>query len=192
VSYQSKLLLPNAKAIKQWFESYPNNFREFYPLIIHQTSPGILGILKVLGEIQQNTDEWVKADVFSALVRNNLTIEKCERTGLVEIVQISDQYFIQLTNEGWFLTKGMAPISWSDRNLLVTAAFEAFIPYHDDPRTLNFLTLYGTIKNTGYYTVFDLEIDKVLRNGINPKIAIRNLLESKARYVPEIVKYELR
>jgi len=189
MSYQNKLLLSNAIPITHWFESYPNNFLEFYHSIINQTSPGLFALLKALGEIQQDTDEWVAADVFSALLRNNLTIEKCERTGLIEIVQISGQYLIQLTNEGWFLTKGVAPISWSDRNLLVSAAFEALIPYHDDPRALNILTLYGTIKNIGYYLVFDIEI---LRNSVKEKKAIRDLLKSKARYVPEIVKYELR
>lgn len=191
MSYKNRLLIPNAITIMQWFESYPNNFKELYHSIIHHTAPGIFELLKALGEIQQDTNEWVEADVLSAIVRNNLTLAKCERTGLVEAVQISGQYFIQLTNEGWFLTKGAAPISWSDRNLLVSAAFEAFIPYHDDPRALNFLTLYGTIKNTGYYSVFDLEMDKLLRISAKDKKTIRDLLESKARYVPEIVKYEL-
>jgi hypothetical protein len=192
MSYQNKILIPNVIAITQWFESYPNNFLQFYHSIIQHTSPGIFELLKALGEIQQDIYDWMEADIFSALGRNNLTIEKCERTGLVETVQISGQYLIQLTNEGWFLTKGVAPISWSNRNLLVSAAFEAFIPHHDDPRVLNFLTLYGTIKNSGYYSVFDLDMDKLLRTSVKEKKAIRDLLESKARYVPEIVKYELQ
>lgn len=188
VSYENNVLASNPREIVEWFESYPNNFREVYHWVLGQVMPEILGLLKNMVILQKESIEWVDIEVLSPMISTNLSMEKCEKTGLLEFAQISNNYYVQLTNEGWFLAKGECPSDWLEKKVLVSAAFEIFIPFDYDKITLNYFSFFGSLKSNDYYSVFDLDIQRSSRH---IKKVIHNLLEEKARNVPEIVRYEL-
>lgn len=188
VSYENNVLTSNSGKIVEWFESYPNNFKEFYQWILNQVTPEILDLLKKLAILQQESIEWVNISALSATISTNLSIEKCEKTGLLEFAAISNHHYVQLTNEGWFFTKGESPPYWLEKNLLVSAAFEIFVPYNYDKIAFNYFALYGSLKSNDFYSVFDLDIP---RDSSQIRKMIHNLLVERARYVPDIVRYEL-
>lgn len=188
VSYENNKLIPNPREIIEWFNSYPNNFIDLYQWILDNVVPEVMSLVKTLAILQKDSSEWVDIEVLPATISTNLSIAKCEKTGLLEFAEISNYHFVQLTNEGWFFAKKDIPPTWLEKNLLVSAAFEIFIPYNYDRLVFNYFSLYGSLKSNDFYSVFDLDLP---RNGYQIKKEISTLLEQKARYIPEIVRYEL-
>lgn len=180
-----KNLYPITENIKIWFEqNRVENIRNFYEWLKNKyISPNIMKLVDEIGNYQKEEDEWINTELFE----NNLLkdAQQSQLFGLLRIKKDGDINFIQLTPEGWYISKQEQPVCWKSKDILLSASFELFVPYYYDPFLIEEIYSFGDIISNEFFLVFYIvPLDKENKEQFFRRIEIL------CRYVPEVVRYE--
>ncbi|WP_043933825.1 hypothetical protein [Bacillus sp. EB01] len=147
----------------------------------------VIRLLEVISAKQLDHDEWVELGIITGI---SVEYDKAKSLGLISSRVESGKEYVQLNPEAWVITKGGFHPLWNEQSILITASFEVFFPFYQDPFILNELLPFCTLKDSHYFLVFDINLD-TLSNSYKALEYFFSTLKSKCRYVPDVVIYEL-
>jgi hypothetical protein len=158
--------------------------KEFY-----QTFGGnrVLSFLQKVSHYQIAPDEWVDMLVLSD---TSFEFDQAKSLGLIQVYKDGQKTYVQLVPESWYITKNSFPPIWDTKAIFVSAAFELFFPFHYEPFILLELLLFCSLKDSHYFLVFDIDIDKIKKNPKEGKVFYSTLI-TKSILVPDVVRYDL-
>lgn len=148
----------------------------------------VFTFVQKIAQYQLEPNEWVDMIVISG---TSIEYEQARQLGLIQVLNDNGKTYVQLTPEGWYLTKKEYHPLWNEKSLLVSAAFEVFVPYHYEPFVLFEILQICTLKDSNYFLVFDIELvnDKKNQKAVSD---FYNTLMAKSTTIPDVVKHDLK
>ncbi|WP_227936439.1 hypothetical protein [Alkalihalobacillus deserti] len=180
-----KSLYPMTENIKAWFEqNRVENIREFYEWLKHKyISPNIMKLVDEISKYQNDENTWINTELFENRLLSDA--QQSQLFGLLRIKKDEEQNYIQLTPEGWYISKKEHPLCWKSKDILLSAAFELFVPYYYDPYLIEEVYSFGDLISNELFIVFDVDpLDRKNKEQFYKRI------EKFCRYVPDVVRYE--
>lgn len=168
-----------------------NSAPQLYSLLEHES----FNFALQLAEFQAEPDDWIHTYVFPNLEPTQAIRENILAAGLVRYVEDGRNRFVQLTPEGWFVSKGTLPPCWNEKSILVSADFEVCILHDDNPLHIAIIDHFASLKGNHYFRIYDLPIkdsDQTSPAGLfGDYNKFKQLLLKRSRYIPDVVRYEL-
>ncbi len=158
--------------------------KEFYQKI---SKDRVLSFLKKVSHYQMAPDEWVDMTV---LTDTSFEFDQAKSLGLIQVYKEGQKTFVKLVPESWYITKTSFPPVWNTKAIFVSAAFELFYPFHYEPFILLDLLPFCSLKDSHYFLVFDIELDKIKKIPKGGKLFYSTLM-AKSILVPDVVHYEI-
>ncbi|GAB6259327.1 hypothetical protein [Peribacillus sp. N1] len=143
--------------------------------------------LQKISGYQKQPNEWVDMTVIS---NTSIEYNQVKQLGLIRVHKDQEKTYVQLTPESWFLTKKEFHPLWTEEMILVSASFEVFVPYHYEPFVLFELVPYCSLKDSDYFLVFNIELDRVKKN--EKAQEFYQTLVAMTSNIPDVVEYDLR
>ncbi|WP_240373962.1 hypothetical protein [Bacillus piscicola] len=176
----------NISKFTKWKKEPINTVLEsFYE---EQTISRVLLFLEKVSEYQQTPEEWVDITVIS---NTSVEFDQARQLGLIQVHKDSGKTYIQLMPESWYITKEQFHPLWKKESILISASFEIFVPYHFDPFILFELLPVCRMKDSHYFLVLDIDVEKAKNN----KKALKEFyytLVGCSSAIPDVVDYELK
>lgn|GEM_PF-3846712 len=148
----------------------------------------VLRFIQKISKYQIDPSEWVDMSVIS---NTSFEYDRARQLGLIQVHNHESKTFVQLKPESWFLTKKEFHPLWNQEAILVSAAFEVFVPYHYEPFVLIELLPFCVLKDSHYFLVFDMELE-INKNNQKAASDFYHTIIEKSVSVPDIVKYDLK
>ncbi len=182
-----EFLCLNDISYKQWHETPQlERHRDFYQSILPSSRLKNYWIFfRELAEAQgDNFEFWIPSYVF---LDSSLGAQKALTSlGLLRIKEDNGNHYIQLTPEGWYLMAQKYPTYWQNKQLILSADFEIFVPSDFDPFIIEIIMNNSTLRDIDFLLIFDFPTDET-----NLIKKFRQILLDNAVHIPDIVRYEL-
>jgi hypothetical protein len=187
--HENKRFILNEGNFSLWKKrSQVENLQDFYSDIISRSS--VKYYLKSIAEIQRSPEEWVDIDYLPLFIRE---YDVTRDLGLARLTTQEGKHFVQLTPEGWVLTKGSMAPSWKDRNIIVSADFEVFVPHTYDPYVALEISRFCRLKENDYFLVYEIDdfsgLNSLVKNEFE---SFSSILFEFSRHLPNVVNYEIK
>ncbi|MDF9408235.1 MAG: hypothetical protein A4E52_00122 [Pelotomaculum sp. PtaB.Bin013] len=186
------VIFPDRGKLLSWYSDMGHDCKwDFYEWVAAKTrSEETLEFLTILARAQRQQEDWINVEVFSGLVRVR---EISERLGLVRYMDNGEKCYVQLTAEGWHISKKSYPDEWIERAIVVSADFETCIPCTYDPQIIAIMDYFGELVTHDFFLVFTLEnLKGKTRDAWCDYREFLKVLSERSRRLPDVVRYKLK